>query len=454
MTLASGLHNDLITALSRARGLRVVGRRSVLGYADSDEPLHRIAAELEVTDVLEGTIQTVGDRMRLSVRLVSPTGDVARWVGSYDDVVTLDNLLAIQSDLAREIARSLSAELLAAHAVDAGTSDLDAYRLVALARSQFDLKTEEGFQNAAASYAEAIRVDPNYIDALTGLAISLVSTDAYGHGDRHDLLPRAEQAVHRSLALAPNDGSVRTALGVLHVGHQNGPAAIAELERATAIDAGHADAWSWLCWVRLLTGGATGGHHAARRAAQLDPRAAETRAHLALAHAAVGDPATGLTEARLAGQLSPYDTAPLYEALCLSELGRHAEVVDLLTPRAQDRSTSTPWTGAGPEALLGVALARSGRDDQARAALDAIDATAFPFAAGLVHLALDDVPAAVAAFGRVRRLTAWPCLVLHHFHHELWTLLEGTACQSALVRLARRSWSMPVEGGERGESGT
>lgn len=446
--LASGLHNDLLTELSKNAQLTVISRTSVLGFRGTDKPAPVIARELAVGTIVQGAVQSAGSRVRLTIQLVDGSRDAHRWAQSYDDELTTDNLFAIQTDLARDIAASLSAELLPpATAVDGpDTVSLDAYRLVAAGRQQFDLKTGDGFAQAIECYEEAIRLDADYANAWAGLADALVSMDAYGHGPRHELLPRAEKAVHRALSLNPDSAEARTSLGVLHVGHQEGPAALTEFRRAMQTRPNYADAHNWNSWVSLLTGDARAGLDSARRATELDPRSAEGHAHVALGLAATGDPGGALDAARTAQRLSPYTTAELYEGLCLYELGHHDEARDVLRPLVlTSDEMRVPWAACGPHALLVLTLVALGDHDAAREVADRVDPVAFPFATGVMRLGLGDEDGAAQVIDRIDRLTAWPCLVVHHYHRDFWTQNEHVAALHRRLRdTAVRSWHMPV----------
>lgn len=449
--LAVGLHNDLLTELSKVPTLTVISRSSVIAYRGTDRPSRTIARELDVAAVVEGTVQSAGQRFRVTVQLIDGARDVQRWAESYDADLTAENLFAIQSALAGDIAASLSSELTdtptAVRPEGTQTHSLEAYRLTAAGRQHFDLKTEGGFVTAIDCFEEAVRLDPDYADGWTALADALVSMDAYGYGDRHDLLPRAEQALHRALALAPDSAGARTSLGVLHIGHQDGPSAVREFRAAMAVGPSYADASNWHSWVSLLVGDAGAGLEASLRAVELDPRSAEAYGHVALAYTATGAPEAGLAAARQAHRLSPYETGRFYVGLCLAELGRDEEARRVLEPLAvadRDGGRAVPWAGGGAHAVLALSLARGGERDRARAIAEALDEDGLPFAAGLVQLGLGRVEAAATAFARVERMDAWPCLAVHHFHRDLWADLAPTGQHRELLRTARRSWRMPA----------
>lgn len=437
--LAAGLHNDLLVELSRLTALTVIARTSVAGYVDATRTARQVAAELGAGTVVLGTVQRSGARFRVSIQLVDAPRDVQRWAATFDDELTADNLFALQDDLARDIATSIGSQLDAPSATGPGpTADLDAYRLVAAGRVQFDLKTADGFASAVACFHEATRRDPSYAGAWVGLCDALVSMDAYGHGDRHELLPRAEEAVHRALAIAPDSAEARTSRAVLHVAYQRGTSALAELEHAMRIRPGYADAHSWHSWVALLTGDAAAGLASARRAAELDPRSAEVHAHLALGLAAVGSPAAAVHEARVAQRLSPYATAPLYEGLCLYELGRMRDAVDVLHPLVEHPGDGLDWTEGGPAALLSLALRGCGDPVAADAVAQTVEVNRHPFAAALVELGAGRGDRAMHALEPVDRLSAWPCLLVHHYLARVWD--HAPAVRVRVRAVAARSW--------------
>jgi class 3 adenylate cyclase/TolB-like protein len=445
--LAAGLHNDLLAELSKVPELTVISRTSVMGYRGTDKPIPRIARELNVGTIIEGAVQAAGRRVRMTVQLIDGVNDVHRWAESYDRELTTENIFDIQSELTRHITESLHAELVPTTTEAAGrppTTDLDAYRLTAEARQQYDLKTESGFVRAIELYEGAVDRDPGYAAAWVGLANALASMEAYGHGAREELLGRAERAVHHALALDPDSAEAHTSLGVLRMTYQDGPAAMREFEHAARIQPSYADAHNWLSWLSLIVGRSRDGLESALRASELDPLSAEAFAHIALGYAATGDPEEGVAAARRAQRFSPYTTADFYEGICLYEAGRFVEACEVLEPLTvrADGGLGVPWTGHGPDAMLAMSLAALGESGKARDILEAIDRDDFPFAAGLVHLGLGETDEASAAFAQIETMTAWPCLATHHYHRDVWSRIAGTAVHEDLRAKAYRSWQL------------
>ncbi|NIM49607.1 MAG: hypothetical protein GTO22_10195, partial [Gemmatimonadales bacterium] len=106
---AAGIHEDILSQLSKIQALDVISRTSVLQYADTDKDITTIAEELGVDGIVEGSVRRAGDQVRVVLQLIDRT-DVHLWSETYDRDLTAANVFAIQSDIATQIARALEAE--------------------------------------------------------------------------------------------------------------------------------------------------------------------------------------------------------------------------------------------------------------------------------------------------------------------------------------------------------
>jgi len=96
---ADGIHDELLTQLSKISGLEVISRTSVMGYRETQKRIPEIAGELGVAAVLEGAVQRAGDRVRITVQLIDGTEDTHLWAEDYDRKLTTENLFDIQSEI-------------------------------------------------------------------------------------------------------------------------------------------------------------------------------------------------------------------------------------------------------------------------------------------------------------------------------------------------------------------
>ena len=446
--LAAGLHNDLLTELSKVPALTVISRTSVMGYRDTHKSIPQIARELNVAFVIEGAVQSAGNRVRFSVQLIDARHDIHRWAEYYDREVNTGNLFGIQTELTQRIVESLHAELAPRKVAPRGappTGNLDAYRLAVQGRMQFDLKTEAGFLRAIELFEKATAIDPGFGLAWVGLADSLALMEDYGYGDSRVLLSRADKSVRRALELVPDSAEAHTSFGLLLLTKQDGPGGIREFERAIQLQPGYADAHTWHCWLSLLIGRGDVALKSAGRGVELNPVSAEAVSNLAHSYLATGEPEKALVEARRARDLSPsYTTADFYEGLALYDLGRFAEAQSVLAPLSVSVAgeLTVPWAGRGPDATLALSHVGEGDRDGARTILEEIDAVAHPFATGLVHAALAEIEEAFAAFGRVEEMSAWPSLAIHHHYRTVWQRVREDPRFESLLAVAYRSWRM------------
>jgi TolB-like protein/Flp pilus assembly protein TadD len=441
--LSDGLHMDLLTELSRMPRLTVIGRHSVLGYANARVPLPEIAAQLGVAMLVTGSVQVEGRRFRLTVQLIEAAGGRQRWAESYDHELTVHSLLSVQHDLARDIATSLVQRALPRQTRT--TTDMEAYRLVIEGRLQFDRKTEEGLAAAVRCFEQAALADAEYGAAWAGLADALAMSADYGYGDRATLVAGAEAALTRALTAAADPGMIHASRGLLAEAAKDAGRALAEYSMAIQEAPGHADAHSWCAWLFLVTGRTEQGLVSARRSVELNPLSAEAVSNLALAYLASGDPQEALKEARRATALSPtYTTAGYYEGLALHDLGRLEEAMTVLRPLAAVAAgeLSAPWAGMGPDAALTVTLAEGDRREEAEQVLGTIAPEMFPVEAGLGHLALGRRDLAREIFASAGRLDYGPCLLLHHHFGGVWARLRDDRLHRWLLRTAARSWNV------------
>ncbi len=446
--LAVGLHTDLLTELSRIEAVTVISRQSVTQYAGSTEPLERIARDLGVAMLLTGSIQAAGERFRLAVQLVDAAAGVHRWAESYDHELNTRNLLAVQHDLASEIAAALSRRL-APGAVPT-TRSMEAYRLVIEGRMYFDRKTEEGLAAAVEAFRRAVVVDPDYGLAWVGLADALAMTADYGYGDRASLLTAADTAAVRALALLPGSAAVHPSLGLIAEGRHDAPAALAEYEKAIRLSPGHADAHSWHAWVSLTLGDAERALTSARRSVELNPLSAEAVSNLALSLLGLDRPGPALAEAQRSGRMSPgYTTAAYYEGISLYDLGRYGESVAVLTPLATAAAggLTTPWAGQSPDAALAIAHLAAGERAAALDVLATIDADAFPVEVGLVYAALGEVTSAYERFAGPLPAGYGAAMLFHHHFRDVWSRLEDGSRLRDLGRQIARSWNAEPDAG-------
>ena len=205
---ALGIHDDLLTHLSRIKSLRTVSRTSVLQYQGTTKTIPEIAEELGVATILEGGVQRSGDRVRINVQLIDAATDEHLWAESYDRELTAANIFDIQSDISRMIANRLRATLTADEEQRLDTvptqsiAALDSYFI---GKQLLELRTLESLTAAIEHFERVVEIDPDFALAWSGLADAYMLLPEYSaSADRKMIGERSTYAIARALELDPD----------------------------------------------------------------------------------------------------------------------------------------------------------------------------------------------------------------------------------------------------------
>ena len=244
-----GVHDDLLTLLSKLGDLKVISRGSVEKFRDSDIGTPQIASRLGVATVLEGAVQRAGDQVRINVQLIDAETDEHLWAETYDRELTAENIFVIQSDIARVIAQSLQKVLTPAEQsrVDAvPTTNFLAYEEFLRGRQKLVLREIPDIREAIGHFHKSIELDPGYAMAYVSLADAYHLLSFYGAISSSEAVPLMEAAVSSALELDPELGEAQTAYGaILQYRGQYGEA-VAAYERAIELAPGYATSYHWL----------------------------------------------------------------------------------------------------------------------------------------------------------------------------------------------------------------
>jgi TolB-like protein/Tfp pilus assembly protein PilF len=209
---SDGISEELLNLLAKIPELRVASRTSAFSFKGQGLSLTEIAERLNVGHVLEGSVRMAGDEVRVTVRLVEAKTDARVWSESWDR--NLEDIFALQDEIASEVASSLEVSLLGViPAVEA--TNPEAYALFLQGRHLGRQRTPEGFQRAIEVLEQALAIDPGYAPAWGELA-RVYSTQA-GSGDRpaDETLPLARAAANRALDIDPEFAPAIAHLGLL-----------------------------------------------------------------------------------------------------------------------------------------------------------------------------------------------------------------------------------------------
>jgi len=220
--LAGGIHEEVIAQLAKIGGLRVVSRTSVMGYQDPNQNIREIASELGVETVLEGSVQKVLNRVRVTALLVKAVTDEQLWSQTFDQEITLENLLDIQAEVAHQIAGALQTELTVEERALVGaklTDNLDAYQAYLRGRYFQHLPhyTQEDVRRASQELQRAVELDPAFALAWMELANAHAQQVYYWTDTSEERRDMARIAAENAIRLESPAPEVRLALGLYHL---------------------------------------------------------------------------------------------------------------------------------------------------------------------------------------------------------------------------------------------
>jgi TolB-like protein/DNA-binding winged helix-turn-helix (wHTH) protein len=199
---ADGMTDELITMLAKYKSLRVISRTSAMRYKKTKKTLPEIARELSVDGIVEGSISRSQDRLRMTAQLVYGPTDTHLWAESYDR--DLSDALLLQHDLAKDIAARVNAASGAAASARASGASGNTAARDAYFHGRYEWFSSH-YAKSRELFQEAIRIDPAYAAAYSGLADSYTATVAEGRVAAAEVRPLAEAAAEKALQL--DDGS-------------------------------------------------------------------------------------------------------------------------------------------------------------------------------------------------------------------------------------------------------
>ena len=212
---ASGIEDEILTRLSKIGALKVISRTSTQQYGSKPGNLPEIARQLGVAHILEGSVQKAGDSVRVNVQLIQADGESHLWAETYDR--KLDNIFDVESEVASAIANSLQAKLTGSEQRALAITPTD--NPAAYDAYLRGLVLEDGggsldyFRRAAAAFADAVRLDPNFALAWAHLASNRSTLYFHSTDIAENTADAVKQAADTAMRLQPELGEIWMAQG-------------------------------------------------------------------------------------------------------------------------------------------------------------------------------------------------------------------------------------------------
>jgi serine/threonine-protein kinase len=352
---SDGIAEELRSALARFAGLKVVGRTSSEAVRNDDA--ETAAEKLGVTNILTGSVRQSPSVIRVNAQLIDGKNRLERWSQIYDRAP--GDAIKIQSDIAENVARTLSIALGAANGgslIVGGTQNARAHDLALQADEAFDSWTKEDVDRSLRLVDEAIRIDPEYAGAYARRAFFTIRRgNAFSSSGEEFARSRAEALpfARKALSLAPNFAYAHAAMAAVHQGNFNIAAASAGYRRAVELAPGDARLVAAHSYFLSQIGNQSESLRLARKALELDPLNEDSYENWvgALFDARRYDEAVRFAEETKRKSPELFDE-PLLLGHCLVMVGRLREAQEQYATLHPDR-----WERLTGEALI---FARSG----------------------------------------------------------------------------------------------
>ena len=403
--VADGLAEEIIAALGQIspERVRVVGRTSTLAYKGTTKSLAQIGNELGVAYLVEGSVRAEHDQLRITAKLIRASDQEQVWSESYDH--QLSSILSLQRELssaiAGQVALRLAPERLSALA-SRQTPDAEAYDLYLRGVSISGRRTPDSNQAAVDYYRRAIGRDPRYALAWAAMADIYAAMPINADVPALTAGPQARAAANQALKLEPEIAETQFVRAyVSWLLDWDWLAAEASFRRAIAINPGVSGAHRMLGHLYSQMHRRDAARGAMRRAVELDPLNPLNHAISAQVAFQARDYPAAEEHATRAITLDPeFWIGHMQQAQVYEQLGSMDRALDAVMKSAR-------YSGGNSKAhaLRGYILARTGRGEEAREVLRALEATARerfvpPYAFALVHAGLGDRDAAFEWLGK------------------------------------------------------
>lgn len=230
---SAGLAEELLNALAKVQGLKVAGRASSFYYGNRNADLRTIGKALDVANVLEGSVRTQNDVVRISVQLIRTSDGFEVWSQSYDG--NLGNIFDLQERIARAITDHLQVVLTGseqARLVPVATTSAEAYADFVTAQTLVNKRVGDSLPRAIGLLQKATTLDPKFARAWSKMAVAYAVLPQYVSGDWNASWKISDAAAHRALVLDPGDAEAYAALSYNQFSQRHYVAMVEPMQRA------------------------------------------------------------------------------------------------------------------------------------------------------------------------------------------------------------------------------
>jgi TolB-like protein/Tfp pilus assembly protein PilF len=303
-----GVQDEILTRLAKVADLKVISRTSTQHFKSAPDNVQEIAKQLGVAHILEGSVQKAGEAVRVNVQLINGSNDAHLWADTYDR--KLNDIFAVESDIAKNIADTLQAKLSGSEqqAIAARPTDnAEAHQLYLKGRFFWNKRTANDLKKSIDYFQQAIAIDPKYALGYAGLADAYVLSPGYTAGTPQDCYPKAKAAAKKALELDDSLAEAHTTLAIALWSYDfDLSQANSEFQRAIELNPNYATGHQQYGNITLSASGRFDeGIAEGKRAVELDPLSLVINADLGMTYVFARRYDEGITQLRKTIEMDP-----------------------------------------------------------------------------------------------------------------------------------------------------
>jgi serine/threonine protein kinase/tetratricopeptide (TPR) repeat protein len=321
--LCDGIAETLINSLNNIRGLWVPARASSFSFKGKNLGISEIGRQLGVENLLEASVQVIGNRLRITPKIINVSDGSQVWSSQYDR--QMEDVFAIQDEISREIVKALKITLLGEKErplLKSYTADSEAYQAYLRGRFYWNKRTAEGMTKSIEYFELAIEKDPSYALAYVGMSDSYITLFEWQHLPAKEAFPKAREAALKALEIDDFLGEAHASLAAIKVDFDwDWREAEKEYKKAIELSPSYATAHQWYSELLDNMGRFDEALKEIKRAQELDPLSLIVNTIEAQHYCFARDYDKGIDQCRKTLDMDP-DFSPAHWCLCWNYLGK------------------------------------------------------------------------------------------------------------------------------------
>ncbi len=314
---ADGMTEELIDRLAQLKGIEVIARTSVMSYKKKEKKASEIARELAAGSLVEGSVRKAGNKVRVTAQLINGSTEGHLWSSHYDG--SLDDIFAVQSEIAEKVAGELKVKLLDSEKSamkKKPTEDTMAYTDYLQAMQLLNRLEEEPLRNALALFQQAIERDPSFARAFAGLAECYTWLANRAYIPIQEAIEKGRAAALKAMELDPELAEAHHSMALIMYMADDPEGSMIELRRAVELNPNLAGAYVLLAETSAAFGDVVEMVNSAEKGYLLDPLSPGAITWLGMAYFYAGKGEEALAHCRKTLHLEPYRTYRLMFDYC------------------------------------------------------------------------------------------------------------------------------------------